>query len=82
MGNDSLRHVTSKVLDARMDRRQVFLRGAAAGLGASAFAASLNQAGFRATAQGDNPGMLTVSQDQAQSWIRNFNILIPGSTFL
>ena len=82
MGNDSLRHATAKVMDARMDRRQVFLRGAAAGLGASAFAATLNQAGFRASAQGDTSGLLTVSQDQVQSWIRNFNILIPGSTFL
>ena len=82
MSNDALRHVTSSVMNARMDRRQVFLRGAAAGLGASAFAAALNQAGFRASAQGDTNGLVTCSNQQVQTWIRNFNFLVPGSSFL
>ena len=74
--------VTSTLTGAELDRRQVFLRGAAMGLGASAFAAGLSQSGFRASAQADTTGMVTVSQDQKQTWIRNFNLLIPGSSFL
>ncbi len=79
---DASDSVTSSLMGAEMDRRQVFLRGAAMGLGASAFAAGLGQAGLKASAQINIDGMVTVSQDQRQTWIRNFNFLIPGSSFL
>ncbi len=86
MGKDQFRGesttVAASLMGAELDRRQVFLRGAALGLGASAFAAGLSQSGLRASAQADTTGMVTVSQDQRQTWIRNFNFLIPGSPFL
>ena len=85
MGKDRLTDtsgVTSSLLGAEMDRREMFLRGAAVGLGASAFAAGLSRPGLRASAQTDTKGMVTVSQDQRQTWIRNFNFLIPGGSFL
>ena len=85
MSKDRLRDsssVASSVMNVELDRRQVFLRGAAMGLGASAFATTLGTAGLQASAQTDTAGMVTVSQDQKQTWIRNFNFLIPGSSFL
>lgn len=54
MSKDQLREesaaVMSSLLGAELDRRQVFLRGAAMGLGASAFAATIGQAGIQAIA--------------------------------
>ncbi len=86
MRKDQLRNesaaVTSTLMGAELDRRQVFLRGAAMGLGASAFAATMSRTGFKASAQADTTGMVTMGQDQKQTWIRNFNLLIPGSSFL
>ncbi|CAA9567924.1 MAG: Oligopeptide ABC transporter, periplasmic oligopeptide-binding protein OppA [uncultured Thermomicrobiales bacterium] len=85
MGNDLRKGASDKVasmMAAEMDRRQVFLRGAALGAGASAFAATLGQTGYKASAQATIEGMVTVSEQQRQTWIRNFNFLIPGGTFL
>lgn len=86
MSKDQLREesaaVMSSLLGAELDRRQVFLRGAAMGLGASAFAATIGQAGIQASAQADTTGMVTVAEQQRQTWIRNFNFLVPGNTAL
>ena len=86
MGKDQLRDESptfaASFMGAELDRRQMFLRGAALGVGASAFAAGLSQSGLRASAQTNTQGMVTVSEQQRQTWIRNFNFLIPGGTFL
>ena len=85
MGNKT-RNLTSDALaslrSAELDRRQLLLRAAAAGAGATALATTLGQGGMTASAQVDTKGMVTVSQDQRQTWIRNFNFLIPGGSFL
>ena len=68
-----------------LNRRQV-LTGAAAATGG---AMSLGVAGrlfhpnaVAAMAQRDLTGMVTVAEQQRETWIRNFNFLIPGGTAL
>ncbi|HEV2528549.1 MAG TPA: ABC transporter substrate-binding protein [Thermomicrobiales bacterium] len=67
---------------AEFDRRKLLLGAAATGVGASALATSLGHSGLKASAQVETAGMVTISQDQRQTWIRNFNFLVPGATFL
>ncbi|HEV2528550.1 MAG TPA: ABC transporter substrate-binding protein [Thermomicrobiales bacterium] len=66
-----------------MDRRQL-LKGAAGATGAAALIASgvLHPEAARVMAQRDMTGMVVVAEQQRQTWIRNFNFLIPGATFL
>src|SRR3954463_3958967 len=64
---------------AEMDRRQLFLRAAAlAGAGTLSFAA---RPAMRAFAQDtDKNELITISQDQQQVWVKNFNpFLAAGS---
>ena len=69
--------------DGLLDRRDILRLGAAMGLGTASFSAILSETRPAAGAQAtDTAGMLTVSQDQRQAWIRNFNFLVPGGTFL
>lgn len=60
---------------AEMDRRQFLLRAAAAGVAAPALAAGLQTQGVAARAQSDSSNLVTISQEQQQTWIRSFNPL-------
>ncbi len=66
-----------------MDRRQL-LKGTAGVGGAAALIASglLHPEAARVMAQRDMTGMVTVAEQQRETWIRNFNFLIPGNTAL
>src|SRR5688572_29995459 len=91
MGSDRSQssNVTEVVLDyatrmkkAEMDRRQFFLRAIAAGATAPAMAAGLRARGVAASAsarQDDAAGLVTVSQEQQQTWIKNFNPFLSES---
>ncbi len=79
---DAASDVLTSMRAAELDRRQLFLRAAATGVGASALAATLGRGAYTASAQVETAGMVTVSQDQRQTWIRNFNFLVPGAGFL
>ncbi|HRA49255.1 MAG TPA: ABC transporter substrate-binding protein, partial [Thermomicrobiales bacterium] len=57
---------------AEMDRRQLFLRAAALGA-AGALTFTAGPSAQRAFAQGDTSNLVTISQDQQQVWVKNFN---------
>ena len=91
MGTDLTKdHGTGPILDAftrmkraEMDRRQLMLRALVGGGAAGAAAAGLRTGGFSATsarAQDVPPDQLvTISQEQQQTWIKNFNPLLSES---
>ncbi len=64
-------------------RRQAF-KGLAGAAGASALIAGgyLKPEAARIMAQRDLTGMVTVAEQQRETWIRNFNFLVPGNTAL
>ncbi len=65
-----------------LDRRQL-VKGAAGTAGVAALIASgaLHPEAARVMAQRDLTGMVVVAEQQRQTWIRNFNFLIPGGDF-
>lgn len=69
--------VQTRLKKAEMDRRQFFLRSLAAGAGASAMAAGLTARGVGAAAPAahevEQDQLVTISQEQQQTWLRNFN---------
>ncbi len=72
--------VKTRMKKAEMDRRQLFLRALAAGVTAPAMAAGLRAHGFSAAAQDDAAGgLVTISQEQQQTWIKNFNPFLSES---
>ncbi len=75
-GGDVVLDAATRLKKAEMDRRQFLLRAAAAGLAAPALAAGLRARGVGAKAQEAAGGLVTVSQEQQQTWIRNFNPLL------
>jgi peptide/nickel transport system substrate-binding protein len=60
-----------------INRRRLIQGAAAAGLSVPAFAGVLGPNMYFASAQDAADGLLTVSQDQQQTWVRNFNPFLP-----
>jgi peptide/nickel transport system substrate-binding protein len=80
-GHDLGLDVATRLKKAEMDRRQFLLRAAAAGLAGPALAAGLRARGVAAAAQdAGKGGLVTVSQEQQQTWIRNFNPLLSNDS--
>ena len=67
--------VQTRMKKAEMDRRQFFLRAIAAGATAPAVAAGLRARGVAPRPRRMTPAgaLVTVSQEQQQTWIKNFN---------
>ena len=80
-GRDVVLDIATRLKKAEMDRRQFLLRATAAGLSAPAFAAGLRVRGVDARVQDAKGTLVTVSQEQQPTWIRNFNpLLADGSS--
>ena len=73
----------TRLKKAEMDRRQLFLRSLAFGAGAVAGTAGISLGARTASAQ-DIPQdeLVTISQDQRQTWERNFNPFLAEGTAL
>lgn len=82
-GNGPILDAFTRMKRAEMDRRQLMIRTLAAGGGAAAAAAGLRTTGLstRSAAAQDVPQdqLVTISQEQQQTWIKNFNPLLSES---
>ena len=79
MVNDELTGLIGQLPDRRFDRRRLVQGAAAAGFSASGLGVALTRMGATdVAAQDAEAGLVTVSQEQQQTWIRNFNPLLSG----
>ncbi|MCC6703855.1 MAG: ABC transporter substrate-binding protein [Thermomicrobiales bacterium] len=62
-----------------INRRRLIQGAAATGLSVPAFAGLLGHNAYFASAQDAEAGLVTISQDQQQTWTRNFNPFLPES---
>jgi peptide/nickel transport system substrate-binding protein len=77
-GRDVVLDVRTRLKKAEMDRRQLILRSLAFGTAAVAGTTAVSLDARTASAQDIPPDeLVTVSQEQVQTWVRNFNPLMP-----
>ena len=81
MVNEELNGVIGQLRDRRIDRRRLMQGAAAVGASTSGLGLALTQLGATDAVAQDEAPLVTVSQEQVATWIRNFNPLMPeGST--
>jgi peptide/nickel transport system substrate-binding protein len=66
--------------DRLVNRRRLMQGAAAAGLSAAAFSGVAMPRAYFASAQDAEDGLLTISNEQQQTWVRAFNPLLPENT--
>ncbi len=77
---DSMRRAMSKATEMRLNRRRLLQGAAALGMSAPVLSGAIGPRAFYASAQDASDGILTVSQEQQQTWVRNFNPFLPDSS--
>jgi peptide/nickel transport system substrate-binding protein len=70
----------TKATEMRLNRRRLLQGAAALGMSAPMLGGALGTRGYYASAQDAAAGILTVSQEQQQTWVRNFNPFLPESS--
>jgi len=76
---EQLKLVTQLVHEGKLDRRKLFQTAAALGLTAAGAGAAIASAPSVA-AQDSDAKLVTVSQEQTPTWVRNFNPLVAENT--
>jgi peptide/nickel transport system substrate-binding protein len=81
MTADSKRDLMTDMTGRRVDRRRLLQGAAALGMSIPALSGAFAIPGraYFASAQDANDGILTISQEQQQTWVRNFNPFLPES---
>ncbi len=77
---DKITRDTTPIVNRPFNRRRLMQGAAAAGLSASAFGGLALPRAYFASAQDEADGILTISQEQQQTWVRNFNPFLPESS--
>jgi peptide/nickel transport system substrate-binding protein len=70
----------SDLTGRHVNRRRLIQGAVAAGITAPVFAGGFGPGVYFASAQDAANGLVTVSQDQQQTWVRNFNPFVPESS--
>ena len=81
MTADSKRDLMTEMTGRRVDRRRLLQGAAALGMSIPALSGAFAIPGraYFASAQDASDGILTISQEQQQTWVRNFNPFLPES---
>ena len=81
MAHDKIQELVSSLQRGELTRRQFGKRAAALGISASAMGGALGAgvgvSGLTLASAQDDSGMLTTNNEQQNTWIRNFNPLLP-----
>src|SRR5215217_3005970 len=81
MTADSKRDPMTEMTGRRVDRRRLLQGAAALGMSVPALSGAMAIPGraYFASAQDASDGIMTISQEQQQTWVRNFNPFLPES---